>query len=395
MHPALFRHTAVALLTAGAAVSAHAQAPEWEDKPIGATWTPGMSTLSTGVKVNFKCFQWAPPAGVTCGGYAEVAGPTPGCNVNHKLILNNCNAELDFGGSIGPQTDVYVSFGEYGGNINISVNGDFRNIGNMIAVDGMMIGGCLVRVLGGGYGNDCGKLAVLGTVNQLMLGGQEFFIDSLEAPSDECDYGFEDLVPLDVLPLGASHAAGPESIATAKQLIHPVSGPLFNVVRVRASTLACSTGNEVEVNNAQVEFRPSTPGAQYERFSLKFYEASGGVINLSVNGDLRIGNNFKEFDGLVIGGALVSVPYGGFGDDCGQLIVEGTFNSIAVGGQQFYIDCLHDDIKGLVGDLNGDGKVNGIDLAQVLSSWGTANGDITGDQKTDGMDLAALLSNWT
>ena len=48
-------------------------------------------------------------------------------------------------------------------------------------------------------------------------------------------------------------------------------------------------------------------------------------------------------------------------------------------------------------DFNLDGKVNGPDLAFLLSHWGATNplGDITGDGATDAQDLAVLLSVWT
>jgi hypothetical protein len=47
------------------------------------------------------------------------------------------------------------------------------------------------------------------------------------------------------------------------------------------------------------------------------------------------------------------------------------------------------------GDLNGDGSVNGQDLAILLSAWGgTGPADINGDGSVNGQDLAILLSNW-
>lgn len=46
-------------------------------------------------------------------------------------------------------------------------------------------------------------------------------------------------------------------------------------------------------------------------------------------------------------------------------------------------------------DLNGDSAVNGVDLAVLLSEWGT-NGvsDINNDGATDGADLANMLAAW-
>lgn len=49
----------------------------------------------------------------------------------------------------------------------------------------------------------------------------------------------------------------------------------------------------------------------------------------------------------------------------------------------------------VTGDLNGDGLVNGIDIALVLGSWGGPGGDLNEDDTTDGTDLAIVLGNWT
>ncbi len=47
-------------------------------------------------------------------------------------------------------------------------------------------------------------------------------------------------------------------------------------------------------------------------------------------------------------------------------------------------------------DINGDGVVNGIDLAIVLGAWDTSNptADINNDGFVDGIDLAIVLAAW-
>ena len=47
-------------------------------------------------------------------------------------------------------------------------------------------------------------------------------------------------------------------------------------------------------------------------------------------------------------------------------------------------------------DLNGDGVVDGADLASLLAAWGSTNNpaDLNGDGVVDGADLASLLSLW-
>ena len=49
----------------------------------------------------------------------------------------------------------------------------------------------------------------------------------------------------------------------------------------------------------------------------------------------------------------------------------------------------------LIGDLNGDGVVNGIDLGILLGAWGTNTYDLSGDGIISGPDLGLLLANWT
>ncbi len=47
------------------------------------------------------------------------------------------------------------------------------------------------------------------------------------------------------------------------------------------------------------------------------------------------------------------------------------------------------------GDINADGRVDGIDLGLLLGNWGGAGStDINGDGTTDGNDLGVMLGNW-
>ena len=63
--------------------------------------------------------------------------------------------------------------------------------------------------------------------------------------------------------------------------------------------------------------------------------------------------------------------------------------------------CLDESIKlrssmRLMGDINGDGTVDGADLSELLGSWGTDgfDADLNSNGTIDGQDLAVLLGNW-
>ena len=52
--------------------------------------------------------------------------------------------------------------------------------------------------------------------------------------------------------------------------------------------------------------------------------------------------------------------------------------------------------EGLLGDLTGDGRVDGADILVVLGSWGDGGAaDFDGNGIVDGADLLVVLSAWT
>jgi hypothetical protein len=81
---------------------------------------------------------------------------------------------------------VRFSFGEYGGNINVSVNNNLANVDNFAALNSTVLGGANITVLSGGLGNDKGVIEFQGPMpdqnnglGQLAVGGQELWIDDI------------------------------------------------------------------------------------------------------------------------------------------------------------------------------------------------------------------------
>jgi len=77
------------------------------------------------------------------------------------------------------------------------------------------------------------------------------------------------------------------------------------------------------------------------------------------------------------------------GDYNSGSVVEAGIDNLRV----FGLEC--DDT--IVGDLNGDGAVNGADLGLLIAVWGTndAAADLNADGLVNGGDLGLLVAAWT
>ena len=118
-------------------------------------------------------------------------------------------------------------------------------------------------------------------------------------------------------------------------------------------------------------------------------------MNLSLNGAPIVwANDWKDLDGAMIGGCLVTVVYGGNQNECTRLRFEGKVGQMILGGQEHAVDCMWADSITIPGDLNGDGCVDAADLGTLFAAWGTPAGDLNGDGTTDASDMGILLGNW-
>jgi len=73
---------------------------------------------------------------------------------------------------------------------------------------------------------------------------------------------------------------------------------------------------------------------------------------------------------------------------------DGVPDALAASGIPIFV--ASDGCGGDPADLDGDGRVNGADLAAVLGNWGGSGvGDVNGDGVVNANDLAAILGAWT
>lgn len=69
-------------------------------------------------------------------------------------------------------------FGEYGGVLNIDINGDFRFFKDFADINGANIGGVDVKVING-HGQDMGQVYLLGQIKSFKVGGEELWLDHI------------------------------------------------------------------------------------------------------------------------------------------------------------------------------------------------------------------------
>jgi hypothetical protein len=159
---------------------------EFQDLTLGSVYNVGDSFTvhsadgSFGFDVIASDFFFSSGSAFS-GGFAEVENGGLAGYYGHEMEVNNINLEFTPTGA--SPMGLSVMFGEYGGNINLSVNGVAANVANFIDLDGLTLGGAMLSVPTGGLGNDTGELRMTGApITQFIIGGQELWIDHI------CEY---------------------------------------------------------------------------------------------------------------------------------------------------------------------------------------------------------------
>ena len=146
----------------------------FESLALGTTYHVGDTFSDLGATITAKEFEWGGGA-LTSSGFAEVANGGQAGGAGQEMIVNNINLAFNFGT---PVTALSLRFGEYGGNLNIEINGNFSNFANFVELNGTAIGGVTVAVTNG-TGNDQGMIQLSGAIGSFAVGGQELFIDDV------------------------------------------------------------------------------------------------------------------------------------------------------------------------------------------------------------------------
>jgi hypothetical protein len=327
---------------------------DFEDLPLGTVYNVKDTFTDSGVTITVLPFQRS-DGSWTDDGFAEVVAEKMAGGSGQEIRANEVNLGFDIGG---PLEGLSVLFGEYGGNLNININGDFRNFENFADINGATIGGVYVSVVNG-HGNDSGSLKLTGTMKKFAIeegefifvigGGPELWIDNVctgPEPEPPPCVDFEDPPLGMVYNVNDAFTDSGVTIAVLPFQWGDDSWTHDGFAEVGDQKLAGGSGQEINTNNVNLGFDISGP---LEGLSVLFGEY-GGNLNININGDFWNFKNFDDINGATIGGVHVSVV-NGHGNDSGSLKLTGTMEKFAfeegefegefifvIGGQELWID---------------------------------------------------------
>jgi hypothetical protein len=147
----------------------------FEPFPVGTTYTfTGLSILTeNGVIMTTRGFNWGGNQWFF-GGFAIIDDQQHSGGNGNDLNTNNINIQFLFPR---PVESIRLLYGEYGGNLNLDINGDFKEFNDFVDVDGANLGGADIAVRD--FGNYMGEIETKGKVETFTVGGQELWIDEV------------------------------------------------------------------------------------------------------------------------------------------------------------------------------------------------------------------------
>ncbi len=135
-------------------------------------------------------------------GYLRVDSKNLSGGTGKDIQIGNATVNYKFKKPIRKLT---LQFGEYGGNVNLKINGKLKNVNALRSLDGTSIEGVKVKVKMDN--NDrTGQLILTGRIKNLAIGGQEFWLDDVIEPmipqikvNRECGPGIQLKIPANSL----------------------------------------------------------------------------------------------------------------------------------------------------------------------------------------------------
>ncbi|MBU8870875.1 MAG: T9SS type A sorting domain-containing protein [Gemmatimonadales bacterium] len=325
-----------------------------ESLALGKTWdgstvAPGDWIFAEdGIDVTIHELDWG--TGGLGFNYCRVEAPAViDFGFNHTMAMNNVSNRYHIS-SLGILVkEVKFEFLDHGGMENLQVNGSTLFIGDLPTFPNNVAPGVVMTMVTYPVGSSMrAEVTLTGDVQDLLVGGQEFFIDEICVIKGEpldCDH----LVDHESLSVGdnwgTSSGHGPGDLAFVEDGV-PVkldrfdagSGMFFNYCEAVPALSGLGTGRVMNLNNICNVYDISAVGAWVGEVTFEFL-TYGGVENIQVNGaPMFVGDIELAPVSIAPGVTYTLTTYlvpGGFR---GEVRLVGAVNELVLGGQEFYVD---------------------------------------------------------
>ncbi len=138
-----------------------------------STFNVGDTFTSGGINITGQTFILG--GGGTYDGTATLQANGDAGATGNEIWTSNINLYFDF--TADPGQALAIQYGDSGGNENLTINGDFKNVNSLTELDGLTVGGTIVTVIE--MANGQGALFAIGPIQSFAIGGQEFAIDNI------------------------------------------------------------------------------------------------------------------------------------------------------------------------------------------------------------------------
>jgi hypothetical protein len=159
----------------------HAHAPlMFEDLTVGTEYFVGDVITTSGTDIEVMPFEWTGGTS-TAAGRAMVDNHQLAGGSGNDINCNNVNLSFDF-----PTLyNLDLLYGEYGGNVNLEINGVKRNVEDFDILNGTMVGGVMVTILSDPTATSANQkiMHLDGKIDSFSIGGQELWIDNVGSSS--------------------------------------------------------------------------------------------------------------------------------------------------------------------------------------------------------------------
>jgi len=340
-----------------------------ESVPVGQTWSSALGAMpgdylftESGVPVHIGEIDWG--TGMT--GFNECRidmSPISGFGSDHVMNINNVSNNYRISSLGITVREVTFEFVDFGGMENLQVNGAALHIGDLPTFPAAVAPGVTLSVttwpVAGGVQ---GEVVLTGNVQDLVLAGQEFWVDNIcveeetnvPAPGG-CDLRSDNESQAPGLHWGSGYGNLPgDTIFVEDGIVVGVdehtngSTVSFYDAFTDAPWGPLGSGVALHLNNICATYDFSAVGPLAE---VKFdYVKGAGIENLAIDGVMYVG----DLDAVPAGffpGFTVDVPVNsGPGYIYGVVTITGDVHDLQIGGQQFYIDnvCVTSDSGSVV-----------------------------------------------